>query len=158
MAPSSTSTVRSTSDELAVLNTPIAHPQILEALASAGHKSLVLVADAFFAAMTTTGPNSARVYLNLEAGYPTVPHVVDLIARMVPIEKLTTMRTPDNISSDVSTEVVNLLGRSVDHEAVDRSDFYKLARSTDLALCIVTGDTRRFANAMLRIGSGVLSS
>jgi L-fucose mutarotase len=37
-------------------------------------------------------------------------------------------------------------------EFVDRFGFYALARSENLALCIVTGDSRRFANALLTVG------
>jgi L-fucose mutarotase len=36
-------------------------------------------------------------------------------------------------------------------EKVKREEFYQLARSQDLALGIVTGDTRRFGNALLRL-------
>jgi L-fucose mutarotase len=35
---------------------------------------------------------------------------------------------------------------------VTRAEFYALARDPNLALCIVTGDTRRFCNALLTVG------
>ncbi|HEX4401069.1 MAG TPA: RbsD/FucU domain-containing protein [Galbitalea sp.] len=142
----------------AVLNTPIVHPGILAGLASAGHKSMILVTDGYFAASTTTGPNADRVYLNLEAGSPTVTRVIELIARMVPIEQCTGMRAPAGGSNEVQLEVQRLLGNGVPSENLERDDFYALARSVDLALCIVTGDTRRFANVILTVGSGTAPS
>ncbi|HEX4444418.1 MAG TPA: RbsD/FucU domain-containing protein [Galbitalea sp.] len=141
-----------------VLNTPIIHPGILAGLASAGHKSMILVTDGYFAASTTTGPNADRVYLNLEAGSPTVTRVVELIARMVPIEGCSRMTVPAGGSDEVQVEVQRILGDGVPCESLERDEFYASARSVDLALCIVTGDTRRFANVLLRVGPGTAPS
>jgi L-fucose mutarotase len=35
---------------------------------------------------------------------------------------------------------------------VSREQFYALATSADVALVVVTGDTRRFGNVALRVG------
>jgi L-fucose mutarotase len=139
-----------------VLNTPITHPVILGALAAAGHKSTILISDAFFAASTTTGPNATRVFLNLEPGIPTVTRVVELVARMTPVEQFTMMREPEGGTGEVAAEIGGLLGAQTPHELLERADFYDRARSSDLALCIVTGDTRRFANVVLRVGAGTV--
>ena len=45
-----------------------------------------------------------------------------------------------------------ILGAEIPHRTVAREEFYALARSEDLVLCIVTGDTRRFANTLLTVG------
>jgi L-fucose mutarotase len=141
-----------------MLNTPIIHPGILASLASAGHKSTILVADGYFAASTTTGPNADRVYLNLEPGSPTVTRVIELLAKMVPIEHWAGMKVPEDVSDEVQAEVAHELGDSIPREQLERGDFYSRARSVDLALCIITGDTRRFANVLLTVGSGTAQS
>jgi L-fucose mutarotase len=135
-----------------VINGRIIHPTILSALAAAGHRSTILVSDAHYAATTAVGVNAAVVRLNLEKGTPTIPHVVELLASYLPFEKRTTMGTPDPEFGEVQREIEAILGPDVAHESIERGDFYAAARSNDLALCIVTGDTRRFGNVLLTVG------
>jgi len=131
----------------------LTHPQIISALASAGHGATILVADGHYSAATAVGPNASTVYLNLEAGTPTVPQVLEVILKTVQVEKLTRI-TPSADASPclVHSEIDRLMPEGLDDDFVDRFDFYNLARSENLALCIVTGDSRRFANALLTLG------
>lgn len=130
----------------------ITHPIILSALAGAGHLSKILISDANFSAATTIGPNAVLVHLNLEAGRPCIPHVAALVAEVVPIEKRASMTTPEPVFDSVKNQVGHLLGSDIPHEVMDRPAFYAAARSQDLALCIVTGDVRRFGNTLLTVG------
>ena len=50
---------------LTMLRTQLIHPQILGALAEAGHGSQVLISDGNFPHVTATPPGARRVYLNL---------------------------------------------------------------------------------------------
>lgn len=129
------------------------HPGIISALASAGHGSTVLITDGHYAAKTAVGPNADRVFLNLTAGFPTVPQVVSVLLDTVTVEKATFISpNPDALPSHVQEEICALLSPSIPLESVARHEFYALARTPDLALCIVTGDTRRFANVLLTLG------
>jgi L-fucose mutarotase len=135
-----------------MINAPITHPVIVGALASAGHYSTVLVSDAHYAASTTIGVNADIVYLNLEPGSPTIARVVELIAAMVGIESFSTMANSDDVLEGIEAEMSTLLGLDVTRTRLGRDAFYAAARSDDLALCIVTGDTRRFGNVLLTLG------
>jgi L-fucose mutarotase len=135
-----------------MINARIIHPVIIGALASAGHGSTILVADAHYAVSTTIGANADVVFLNLESGLPSITRVVELISGMVAIESVSTMRNPNDDSGGIQDEVATLLGSDVPHRRIDREEFYAATRSENLALCIVTGDTRRFGNVLLTIG------
>lgn len=126
---------------------------MLAALAAAGHGSTVLITDGHYPAKTAVGRNAITVHLNLEAGAPTVPAVLAAVLDSVPIERATLIRpSADATPCAVHDEVARLLPEGIEPHLVDRFEFYALAREDDLALCVVTGDTRRFANALLTIG------
>jgi L-fucose mutarotase len=132
----------------------ITHPQILQALATAGHKSTVLIADAHYAAATAVGPNAHIVHLNLTAGAPTIPDVLRAVLDTVVVEHASQIKaTADALPSTVQEEVAATLPTGLPLEYVERYAFYELARQGDLALAIVTGDTRRFGNVLLRLGA-----
>lgn len=134
-----------------MLRAPITHPDVLHALARAGHGSLVLVADAHFAASTAVSQKAVVVHLALAPGAPLVPDVASLISATIQLEAVTTMTAPDEELGRVARQAVAAAGSPV-HDSVSREEFKALTRSEDMALCIVTGDTRRFANALLRVG------
>jgi L-fucose mutarotase len=93
------------------------------------------------------------VYLNLEADFPTVPQVLRAVLGTVRVEKLTRITpTGDATPCLVHAEIDDLMPEGTETEFVDRFGFYDLARSQNLALCVVTGDSRRFANALLTVG------
>jgi L-fucose mutarotase len=131
----------------------LTHPRIISALAAAGHGATVLITDGHYSAATAVGPNAETVHLNLQADFPTVPQVLAVVLGTVPVEKLTRI-TPsaDATPCPVHSEIDELMPEGTATEFVDRFGFYALARSENLALCIVTGDSRRFANALLTVG------
>ncbi len=135
-----------------MINARIIHPVIIGALASAGHGSTILVADAHYAVSTTIGANADVVFLNLEAGLPSITRVVELISATVAIESLSTMSNPNDDSGGIDEELAHLLTFDVPHRQIGREEFYAATRSENLALCIVTGDTRRFGNVLLTVG------
>jgi L-fucose mutarotase len=69
-----------------VIHAPIIHPHVLAALAAAGHRSTVLICDAHYAASTAIGPNATVVHLNITAGSPTIPDVLEPLLRTVAVE------------------------------------------------------------------------
>jgi L-fucose mutarotase len=135
-----------------VLRTRLIHPQILGALATAGHGSQVLLADGNYPHATATPPGATRVYLNLAPGRVTVTEVLEALAPTVPVEAAAVMRPHDAEVPAVLQEYAALLPPGTPVEAVERSAFYELARGRDVTLAIATGDQRLYANLLLTIG------
>src|SRR6185503_649459 len=69
------------------------HPQIINALARAGHGSKVLISDGNYPHWTTRGPNAEVVYLNLAPGLPKVTDVLRVLTSAIPIEAAEIMDT-----------------------------------------------------------------
>jgi len=68
------------------------HPQILEALARAGHSSRILICDGNFPASTTLGRNSTLVSLNLSPGVVNCVQVLHTLSSAVPLEAAVVMK------------------------------------------------------------------
>ena len=74
-----------------MLLTELLHPEILAALAGAGHGSTVLLADGHYPASTAVGRQARTVYLNLTPGVLDVSSVLDVLLRTIPIETAAVM-------------------------------------------------------------------
>jgi L-fucose mutarotase len=135
-----------------MLRTRLIHPEILAALAAAGHGSQVLVSDGNFPHSTATPPGARRVYLNLSPGRVTVTEVLEAVAATVPLEAAAVMRPHDADVPAVLEEYRALLPPGTPVEVVDRLAFYELARRPDVTLAVATGDQRLYANLLLTIG------
>ncbi len=136
-----------------MLRTALIHPQILEALGAAGHGSQVLISDGNFPSLTAPQQAARRVYLNLRPGMVRVTDVLQTLVKVVPIERVVLM-TPDRGGTpQVQAEVISLLEAGTVMDLVARHQFYAATRTADLALVIVTGDERWYANVLLTIGS-----
>jgi L-fucose mutarotase len=135
-----------------VLRTRLIHPEILGALAAAGHGSQVLISDGNFPHATATPPGARRVYLNLSPGRVTVTEVLEAIAATVPLEAAAVMRPHDATEPAVLGEYRALLPPGMPVEVVERLAFYELARRPDVTLAVATGDQRLYANLLLTIG------
>jgi L-fucose mutarotase len=135
-----------------VLRTRLIHPEILAALAAAGHGSQVLVSDGNFPHATATPPGARRVYLNLSPGRVTVTEVLEALAVTVPVEAATVMRPHDAEAPASLEEYRALLPAGTRVDVVERFAFYELARGRDVTLAIATGDQRLYANLLLTIG------
>ncbi len=135
-----------------MIKIPLLHPEILRALAAAGHGSRVLIADGNYPLSTATPPTASRVYLNLRPGCVTVTEVVATLSAIMPIESALGMQTRDGSSAPIHAEFAQLLGPNVPLSLKPRHDFYTEARSADTTLAIATGEQRRFANLLLTMG------
>ena len=127
------------------------HPEILGALAAAGHGSRVLIADGNFPASTRLGENAALVYLNLAPGKPTVTEVLDILLTAIPIEEAAVMMPESGEEPGIFQEFRSLMP---DQQLVpyDRYAFYEEASGPECCLTIVTGEQRIYANLLLTIG------
>ena len=135
-----------------MLRTRLIHPEILAALAAAGHGSRVLISDGNFPHATATPAGARRVFLNLSPGRVTVTEVLEAVAPTVPLEAAAVMRPHDADAPAGLAEYRALLPPGLPVEVVDRLDFYELTRRPEVTLAVATGDQRLYANLLLTIG------
>jgi L-fucose mutarotase len=129
------------------------HPEILAALASAGHGSRVLIADGHYPFTTAAGPNAVHVFLNLAPGKLTVTEVLETLVDAIPIEAASVMQPPPELGTpEIFAEFERLLPDGTPVEPLDRFGFYDAAKTEDVALVIATGEQRTYANLLLTIG------
>ena len=134
-----------------MLRYPLTHPELIGALAAAGHGSTVLLADSNYPHATAVGPAARTVYLNLRPGQVPVDDVLETLLTAVPIEAAHLMR-PDDGSEPPIFDRFRELVAPVAPTLLARADFYAAARGPDLALAVATGDQRLYANILLTIG------
>ncbi|HEY4725362.1 MAG TPA: RbsD/FucU family protein [Actinomycetes bacterium] len=135
-----------------MLRTRLTHPEILAALAAAGHGSRLLISDGNFPHATATPASARRVFLNLSPGRVTVSEVLEAVVPTVPLEAAAVMRPDDADVPEVLEEFRALLPPGLPVEVVDRLDFYELTRRPEVTLAVATGDQRLYANLLLTIG------
>lgn len=136
-----------------MLKMPLLQPDILRALAGAGHGAKVLVADGNYPVSTGTPDSATRVYLNLCPGCVTVMEVLAVLRRVIPVEAALVMLPRNGPVPEVHREIRDELGAGVPMNGRSREEFYAAARHSDTALVIATGEQRRFANVLLTIGT-----
>jgi len=127
-------------------------PDILSALARAGHGSCVLIADGNYPFSTQSPADAVRVFLNLRPGMVQVPDVLEVLRDTIPIEQATMMATSDGQPAAIHQEFLKLLPAGVPTRSLPRAEFYAAVTQPTTALVIATGEERRFANILLTIG------
>lgn len=134
-----------------MLKQRLIHPEILEALAAAGHGSKVLITDGNYPASTALGDNASLVYLNLTPGMPTVTEVLRVLLTAIPVEAAAVMEPADGAEPPIFHEFREELP-GISLEKLDRYAFYEEASDLETCLQIVTGEQRIYANLLLTIG------
>jgi len=134
-----------------MLRQRLTHPDILAALASAGHGSKVLLTDGNYPASTMLGENSELIYLNLAPGKPTVTEVLDILLTAVPVESAAVMMPEEGPEPLIFQEFRSLMP-DLNLVKYERFEFYEEASGPDTCLQIVTGEQRIYANLLLTIG------
>jgi L-fucose mutarotase len=134
-----------------MLTTRLLHPEILAALGEAGHGAQVLIADGNYPLATRSNPDAYRVFLNLEPGKLTVTDVLSVIAEAIPVEAAYVMGPDDGTEPSIYEDFRGILPAN-ELERLGRFEFYDMARSSDCALAIATGEQRIYANILLTIG------
>lgn len=144
-----------------MLKMKLLHPDILAALARAGHGSVVLIADGNYPFSTTLGKNARLVNLNLSPGIVDSCQVLEALVSVIPIESAAVMDTmksgPYAMKAEppIWKEFRNILqkaGFENDLEKIERFEFYETVKSDNVALTIATGEKRIYANLLLTIG------
>lgn len=134
-----------------MLKQTLIHPDILEALAAAGHGSKILITDGNYPASTMLGENASLVYLNLAPGMPTVTDVLRVLLTAIPVEDAAVMEPSEGPEPAIFDEFRKLLP-GITLTGYDRFTFYEEASGSDTCLQIVTGEQRIYANLLLTIG------
>ena len=134
-----------------MLKQTLIHPDILEALAAAGHGSKILITDGNYPASTMLGENASLVYLNLAPGMPTVTDVLRVLLTAIPVEDAAVMEPSEGPEPAIFDEFRKLLP-GIALAGYDRFTFYEEATGSDTCLQIVTGEQRIYANLLLTIG------
>jgi L-fucose mutarotase len=146
-----------------MLNGPLLHPEILRALAQAGHHSKVLIADGNYPAADKRGPRAELVSLQLSPGVPTVAQVFAAVLGAVRIDEVHTMGVDREDSYAAATpgdppvwaeyrRILAAAGSSVELQPIVKWDFYAAVASADHVLTIQTADTKPWANLLLSLG------
>ena len=144
-----------------MLKGPLLHPNILGAIARAGHGSRILISDGNFPHWTTRGSNAEVVYLNLAPGLVSVTDVLRALAATVPIEAAAVMETLKDGPYAMRHEppiwsefrdILNSAGAPAVLQEIERFAFYKTAAEPETCLVVATGDQRLYANLLLTIG------
>ena len=134
-----------------MLRYQLLHPEILAALAGAGHGSQILIADGNYPFNTRAHPNARRVFLNLAPDLLKATDVLAALVDAIPIEAAHVMVPDAGEEPPIFGEFRALMsGREL--YILRRFDFYDAASRPDLALVIATGERRVYANLLLTIG------
>ena len=135
-----------------MLHTRLIHPDILEALAGAGHGATVLIADGHYPASTRLGPNARLVYLNLAPNLVTTTQILEALLSVVAFEGAQVMMPADGKDAPIFSDYQDMLSDAVPLDRIERFAFYEAASTTDCCLTIVSADTRHYANLLLTLG------
>lgn len=130
----------------------IIHPEILKALAKAGHGSNIIIADGNFPSDIGVPENTPRVYLNFRPDMLKVPEVLEAIVKMVNIEAAAAPVRDDLGDVPVFTEYRAILPEGVEIKKLKRWDFRAACMEPETALLIQTGDLRLYCCIILTVG------
>lgn len=133
---------------------PMTHPQLLRALAAAGHGSKILIADANYPHTTGVGEHTELVSLNLAPGLMDVNTILEVLKQTIPLEKAEIM-VPEDPHDPVEIPAhddYRALLPDVPFGEIKRWDFYDAARHQDVGIIIASGDQRLYANLLLTVG------
>jgi L-fucose mutarotase len=110
-----------------MLRTTLLYPQILHALAAAGHGAMVLIADDNYPLTTGSRPDAERVYLNLAPGGVGVAQVLETMLTAIPVEAMHGMRPDDGSEPEIFADFRRMLP-GLELQGLDRYAFYEQAR------------------------------
>ncbi|MDY6822050.1 MAG: RbsD/FucU family protein [Deferribacterota bacterium] len=137
---------------LTMLKTNVLHPEILEALAKAGHGAKIVIADSNYPFDIMSNPRSKKVYLNLAPGKLNVSDVLEALSTVIEIESAQAIYPDSGPEPSIFKEYRRILPEGIKIEKLGRFDFYKAAKTDDVCLLIATGEQRTWSCIILTIG------
>ncbi|MBB1482658.1 RbsD or FucU transport [Tessaracoccus sp. MC1865] len=141
-----------------MLNGPMIHPELLNALGRAGHGSKILITDGNYPHETGANPRARRIYLNLAPGLLNVSQILDVLKQAVPIEQAGIMVPAADAPPELRPEKIDAHDEykaalpGVEFVEIPRWDFYDEAKKDDVGIVIASGEQRIYANLLLTIG------
>lgn len=87
-----------------MLKTKLLHPDIIRALAAAGHGAQILITDGHYPASTKTKPGVEKIYLNISPGLVSVTDLLQVIADTIEIEAATVMAPAEGPEPEIFAE------------------------------------------------------
>lgn len=135
-----------------MLRYPLTHPDMLRALAAAGHGSQVLIADGNYPHSTGVHPAATLVHLNLRPGLVGVRDVLEAVLTAVLVESAAVMQPADDSEPAIFADFRALMP-GVQLEPLERYAFYRAASKPEVTLAVATGEQRWYANLLLTIGA-----
>ncbi|MCC8167066.1 MAG: RbsD/FucU family protein [Planctomycetes bacterium] len=135
-----------------MINGDIIHPELLRALAEAGHGARILVCDSNYPSTTKSNPLARRIFLNFQPGMVSGTDIVRALGRAVPLESAYYMAPPDGKMPEVVREYQKLIQAEIPFEGLERFAFYDTASEKDTAVVIASGEQRVYANLLLTVG------
>lgn len=137
-----------------MLRHALLHPDLLRALACAGHGSRVLLADSNFAAWTNVPRTARMIQLNVRPGLVSIDQLLPLVVDAIPVEAASVMAPDDDgVEPQAWAGYQAALGAQVPLTQLPRADFIAETRRPSLETCVVTGDARHYANLLLTVGA-----
>lgn len=131
----------------------ITHPELLQALAEAGHGARILVADGNYPVTVKANQAARIVYLNFTPGMVSGTDIITALAKTVVVESAIYMAPSDKSEPTIVKEYRSIIGADVPFCGKDRFGFYDEALSDDVSLVIASGERRAFANLLLTVGA-----
>ena len=135
-----------------MLKTSIIHPELMQALAEAGHGAKILLADSNYPVTVKANPDARLVFLNFIPGMVGGVDIIRALAQTVPIESAIYMAPPDGKMPPIVAEYRKLIAKSAPFASLERFDFYDEASGPDTALVIASGEQRVYANLLMTVG------
>lgn len=136
-----------------MLTSTLLHPEILGALASAGHGSRIAIVDANYPHSTAVGPRARVVHLNLTSGTVDALTVLHAVLSVCAFESAQAMAPPDAEARPQIHEAFESALGGLPLEPLPRQQFYAAVRSEDVALVIATGENRLYGNVLLTMAA-----
>lgn len=145
-----------------MLKTSVLHPEILAAIAGAGHLARVLITDGNYPHSTRPNPRAKLIYANFTPGVVDACTLLKMVCDLVPIEAVHVM-APERTGAyamqtdpPVWTRYRKILADRSDFRGeltqLDKPQFNQLAREDDVCLVIASAEQEIFANLLITIG------
>ena len=135
-----------------MLKTKVLHPEILAALAKAGHGAKIVIADSNYPFNVMSNPKSKKVYLNLMPGTVSLSEVLEAIVSAVEVESAQAIYPDSGVEPAIFKDYKKILPENTKIEKLGRFDFYKAAKGDDVCLVIATGEQMTWSCIILTIG------
>ena len=128
------------------------HPELLRALAAAGHGSNILIADGNFPADIGVPERTEKVFLNFAPNKPLVTEVLETVTKLVNVESALVAVLDDGKDTAIMKEFQERLPKGVQMKKQGRWDFRASCMAPETGLLIQTGDLRLYGCILLTVG------